>query len=304
MHEPQCAHPRLGAKRRLADAYDEAQERGELASQGGDRKVNLPKVKVEDVGLSYREIHEARQIRDAEEADPGIIRRLCKLCKCDGGRYHGRMGELTKFDSAVASLSGQFATIMSAPAAFIIVLGFISAGLWKFLSHHYAGRLATKDAQIEFHKERISEYERKAGATPDEAQARIEDLEERIAALQPSQRRLSEEQKAAIASALRGIAVSSKDIDLIFPLPSPEAAIYAQDFEEAFYQGGWQINADSMIAGHRLRQKGITLGVPDLANKSSIAEALSNGLTRANLQFNWAQDDHRDHARLYIDMAE
>jgi hypothetical protein len=70
-----------GAKRRLADEYDLAQERGEVARNGGDRgnqHARLPHGKtatVADIGLTYKEIHEARQIRDAELADPGIVRR-------------------------------------------------------------------------------------------------------------------------------------------------------------------------------------------------------------------------------------
>jgi hypothetical protein len=42
------------AKRRLADQYDAAQERGEVDGHGGDRKINLPDVKVEDAGLTRR----------------------------------------------------------------------------------------------------------------------------------------------------------------------------------------------------------------------------------------------------------
>lgn len=63
-----------GAKRRLADEYDAAQERGEIKSNGGDRTVQLPNS--EDVGLSRREIHEARAIRDAEVEEPGIVHRV------------------------------------------------------------------------------------------------------------------------------------------------------------------------------------------------------------------------------------
>jgi hypothetical protein len=59
------------AKRRLADEYDAAQERGEVARIGD----NLPSVTkrnakptAADVGLSRKEIHEASQIRDARKA--------------------------------------------------------------------------------------------------------------------------------------------------------------------------------------------------------------------------------------------
>lgn len=65
------------AKRRLADEYDVAQERGEVAGQG--KPVNLPDGNVlptaADIGLTPKAVHEARVIRDAEAADPGIVRR-------------------------------------------------------------------------------------------------------------------------------------------------------------------------------------------------------------------------------------
>lgn len=63
----------------MADEYDAAQERGEVHGHGGDKsKVSDGNVEIPtaaDIGLSRKEIHEARKIRDAEEAYPGIVRR-------------------------------------------------------------------------------------------------------------------------------------------------------------------------------------------------------------------------------------
>ena len=62
------------AKRRLADEYDAAQARGEVAGHGGGRNFKVADGNVEsttaDLGLRRDQIHEARQIRDAEAADP------------------------------------------------------------------------------------------------------------------------------------------------------------------------------------------------------------------------------------------
>ena len=67
------------AKRRLADEYDSAQQRGEVARHGGGRKFKVGDSNVEitaaDLGLRRDEIHDARLIRDAEQAEPGIVRR-------------------------------------------------------------------------------------------------------------------------------------------------------------------------------------------------------------------------------------
>ncbi len=66
------------AKRRLADEYDQARINGTASAQG-QRTDLLPDEKkvatVAELGLTHKEIHEARLIRDAEKAEPGIVRR-------------------------------------------------------------------------------------------------------------------------------------------------------------------------------------------------------------------------------------
>jgi hypothetical protein len=65
-------------KRQLAVRLWPPQDRGEIAVSG-QRNDLLPDEKkipaTSDLGLAHKDIHEARQIRDAEETDPGITRR-------------------------------------------------------------------------------------------------------------------------------------------------------------------------------------------------------------------------------------
>jgi hypothetical protein len=63
------------AKRRLADEYDAAQERGEVRGPNERTTSNAEAVGVAEIGLTHKDIHEARLIRDAEAADPGVLRR-------------------------------------------------------------------------------------------------------------------------------------------------------------------------------------------------------------------------------------
>lgn len=64
------------AKRRLADEYDAAQARGDVAKRGWESGVDKRNITTAaDLGLRRDQIHEARQLRDAEVADPGIVRR-------------------------------------------------------------------------------------------------------------------------------------------------------------------------------------------------------------------------------------
>jgi hypothetical protein len=70
--EIECA-----AKCRLAGEYDGAQQRGEVARRG--RPVNVPDGNIiataGDIGLTRKEIFEARLVQDAERFDPGIVAR-------------------------------------------------------------------------------------------------------------------------------------------------------------------------------------------------------------------------------------
>lgn len=75
------------AKRRLADEYDAAQERGEVASVSDGRRSSGAedlKSTAAEIGLSHKEIHEARIIRDAERADPGIVKRTVDAAIASG----------------------------------------------------------------------------------------------------------------------------------------------------------------------------------------------------------------------------
>lgn len=66
---------RARAEMRLAEEYDAAQERGEVATAGRNVGNGNVSATAADLGLRRDEIHEARRLRDAEQAEPGLIRR-------------------------------------------------------------------------------------------------------------------------------------------------------------------------------------------------------------------------------------
>lgn len=77
------------AKRRLADEYDEAQKRGEARKDGqrgkgipGENSFSVPTV--EELGLTSKDIHEARQVRDAEKRRPGVVHRAVEEAIAEG----------------------------------------------------------------------------------------------------------------------------------------------------------------------------------------------------------------------------
>jgi hypothetical protein len=67
---------RARAEMRLAQEYDDAQERGEIATAGNPNFSDGEKLPGwRDAGLSPKDLHEARRFSDAERDDPGIINR-------------------------------------------------------------------------------------------------------------------------------------------------------------------------------------------------------------------------------------
>jgi len=63
------------AKRRLADEYDAAIERGDIGKKPGPKIVSSPETISATEVMPPKLVHEARVIRDAEAADPGVVRR-------------------------------------------------------------------------------------------------------------------------------------------------------------------------------------------------------------------------------------
>jgi hypothetical protein len=64
------------AKMALADQFDEAQKAGVVATPGRPKKVSDENLfRLEDVGLSKGQVHEARKLRDAETKEPGLVER-------------------------------------------------------------------------------------------------------------------------------------------------------------------------------------------------------------------------------------
>ena len=67
------------AQVRLADEYDAAQARGDVHRAGQPKKRIIPNennsLAIEDTGLTSKQVHEARIVRDAEHKAPGIVRK-------------------------------------------------------------------------------------------------------------------------------------------------------------------------------------------------------------------------------------
>jgi len=96
------------AEVRLATEFDAAQARGEVASAGytGHQNSDVPDENVTpstaDIGLSRKQVFNARQTRDAELADPGVVQRTV-----DAALKAGRSPTKADKKRATAKASGR-----------------------------------------------------------------------------------------------------------------------------------------------------------------------------------------------------
>lgn len=104
------------AKRRLADEYDAARERGEVAGQGKPSKAE-GFATVADIGLTHKDIHEARTIRDAEAAQPGIVKETL-----DAKLAAGEEPTKAAVREAVQKATGKAAATPKPPARTVVLL--------------------------------------------------------------------------------------------------------------------------------------------------------------------------------------
>jgi hypothetical protein len=97
------------AKRRLADEFDAAQDRGEVAGprdgklgrSGGERPATAA-----EIGVTRKQIHEARILRDAEKIEPGFAASIV-TSRLAAGEEASRSTLLTSAKSLVVSECGK-----------------------------------------------------------------------------------------------------------------------------------------------------------------------------------------------------
>jgi hypothetical protein len=73
------------------------------------------------------------------------------------------------------------AMIKAAPRPFILTIALVIGAVWWVVDYTYGTRLSSKNAQLELSDRQIADYKQKlSGASPDEAKARVADLEKKI----------------------------------------------------------------------------------------------------------------------------
>lgn len=170
---------------------------------------------------------------------------------------------------------------MSAPIPYIVALAIVAGIIWAIVNWSYSAVLASKDAEIQLLERQRDDYKDKlGGATPDEAKARIDRLEAQVKAISP--RRLSDDQKTRLASALRRL---PGNIEIAQDMAAPDARPFAGDLIVAFQSAGWQVQTPAVLGPGNPPPHGIGLIVSDPSSLTAHQALIVEGLNAAGVQF-------------------
>ncbi|MFF0919109.1 hypothetical protein ACFYE8_05330 [Rhizobium leguminosarum] len=136
-----------------------------------------------------------------------------------------------------------------------------------FLSEKVANlesRLATKDETIANYREKL------AGATPDEARSKIDELERRLSALEPS---ILSASQSAMFSAIVGTKPGS--VQVVVDLASANRQQLARQLERSLKDVGWNVEIGSAAGVSNPPKTGISItpGSVDIADANILARA-------------------------------
>ena len=127
---------------------------------------------------------------------------------------------------------GEVSLIKQAPVIFITALLVLTVIAWRALAWRYKGIIDAKDGIIALYKERLN------GATPDQAKAKIDELEQRVKRLSAfSWTPLTPHEKSALRSHLANL----KPGQIYVHCSGSDCVDLATDFVELLSQVGWHV---------------------------------------------------------------
>lgn len=159
--------------------------------------------------------------------------------------------------------------IQQAPWIFGLWTMVIIGAVWAVVSHLKGNQLESLEARLHLRDDEISDYKRKlSGASPDEAKARIDGLEERLNQLMP--RRITADQREKIRAALNG---STGYVSINTDMACSDAPPFAAGLSGAFVAAGWQVRNPSFMGLSNPPLSGMGVRVED-PNKLSYSQGI------------------------------
>jgi len=194
-------------------------------------------------------------------------------------------------DVFIKYILGEFRMIADAPVSFVVAVVAGSFLISLAMDWRYGGLISgrdtvisTKEAELKLAIAQRDDYREKlGGASPDQAKARIDALEKRLARVEP--RRLDQEQRAKLSSRLHS-SPPNTPIQIMHDGACADCNQYAADFNAILSAAGWQTRATAGLGiGGPLSPKGLTLRIYDVGNSSPEGILLAQAFEAAAIPF-------------------
>jgi hypothetical protein len=171
--------------------------------------------------------------------------------------------------------------LTNAPVPFFMSLAVIAMVIWLALAWGYGRELSLLKQQVADYKDKLS------GATPDQAKARIDELERKLTVLerQVIGRRLTPEQRQIIENRIRAPSGDSFSISIVHEGGCVDCPNYGADFERVLRAAGWIVR-NGMIMGPGYRSRpGLAMGVADIQKLAPEQIILKDAFQAAGVDF-------------------
>src|SRR5215472_9086524 len=202
----------------------------------------------------------------------GFMLSLISRTRATGSR---RVRPLPSLQDWLQDVANVWPVVWANKATLIPILVGIVVFEWVILSFWYSGRLASKEAEIRLQGRQLADYR---VASPAEAKARIEALEQWLRRFEP--RQLTDDQQKTLRERAR--VHEHQELTIIFESGS-DCATYAAAFEAALREAGWDLHNWQIVNPPRRPRSGIAVQVPDLNNIPREAELLRTALVAAHV---------------------
>jgi hypothetical protein len=162
-------------------------------------------------------------------------------------------------DDFISKFLDQVAVISSAPRPHIVFLALMGGGLWFAMDWRYGGMMANRDSTIALITAQRDDYKDKlGGASPDQAKARIDSLEKRLALLEP--RHLSDIDKSVLLKIPR-----SRKVSIVFQSGDSDTADLSNEISNFLISSGYSIEGPSgrMILTPQGSPRGVSIDTND-----------------------------------------
>lgn len=181
----------------------------------------------------------------------------------------------------ITVLRDEGGVIAAAPWSFLICLAALGGIIFLVLRAMKAQEIADLNSRLTLRNDEIADYRRKLdGASPDEAKARLDELEARVAQLQP--RRLGAEQRERIRAAVAGRVAS---VSITADMAAADARGLVADLSAAFQSAGWAVSNPMVGGPPNPPPSGLGVLVRDPDNLTPSQTAITAVLRELNVDF-------------------